>query len=156
MCHLCYLLIFKGMGRGLRHDAPYLDVLLFFVTCNVVYCTCFFENNLEDISPFCGATDTPFWTSSDVSSGFQSQSESSFLYAPLPACNRFLRFTPNVTSRWPTWQLSHFHPHTCTQVLVGLESRNKHAAASRHVTRQMFFRLSYADSALSTVLTFEV
>ena len=26
-----------------------------------------------------------------------------------------------------------FHPHTCTQVLVGLESRIKHAAASRHV-----------------------
>ena len=29
---------------------------------------------LEDVSPFCGATDTLFWTSGDVSSGFQSQS----------------------------------------------------------------------------------
>ena len=26
------------------------------------------------MSPFCGATDTLFWTSGDVSSGFQSQS----------------------------------------------------------------------------------
>ena len=30
--------------------------------------------NLEDMSPFCGATETLFWTSGDVSSGFQSQS----------------------------------------------------------------------------------
>ena len=76
------------------------------MTCNVVHCTCCFENNLEDISPFCGATDAPFLDFRVP--GFGSQSESPYLYAPLPAYNRFLRFTPNGTSRWPTWQLSHF------------------------------------------------
>ena len=30
---------------------------------------------LEDINPFCKATDTPCWTCADSSSGFQSQSE---------------------------------------------------------------------------------
>ena len=34
----------------------------------------FFKKILENVSPFCGATDTQFWTSGDVSSGFQSQS----------------------------------------------------------------------------------
>ena len=34
---------------------------------------------LEGISsPFCGATDIPFWTSGDVSSGFQSQNRQPF------------------------------------------------------------------------------
>ena len=39
--------------------------------------SCFFlkKKYLENISPFCGVTDTPlFWTSRGVSSGFQSQS----------------------------------------------------------------------------------
>ena len=34
----------------------------------------FSKKILEDMSPFCGATDNQFWTSGDVSSGFQSQS----------------------------------------------------------------------------------
>ena len=40
-----------------------------------------------------------------------------------------------------------FHPHTCLQVLVGLMSRIKCSAASQHVTRQTFHRLSHAGSA---------
>ena len=41
----------------------------------------FFKKKLEDISPFCGATDTPvFWTPGDVSSGFQNQSRQPYLH----------------------------------------------------------------------------
>ena len=38
-----------------------------------IYVTLFFEF-FEYVSPVCGVTDTPVWTSGDVSSGFQSQS----------------------------------------------------------------------------------
>ena len=43
-----------------------------------------------DISPFCGATDTLFCTSGDVSSGFQSQSAYSHLMYVLQLTNLFL------------------------------------------------------------------
>ena len=40
----------------------------------VMHCFClFFVLNLENISPFCAATDTPFWASDDSLPGFQSQ-----------------------------------------------------------------------------------
>ena len=35
--------------------------------------TSFFNIYLEDISSFCGATDTPVWTSGDICPGFQRQ-----------------------------------------------------------------------------------
>ena len=34
---------------------------------------------VEDISPFCGTTDTPVWTSGEVPYGFQSQSGQPYL-----------------------------------------------------------------------------
>ena len=43
----------------------------------------------------------------------------------------------------PAWQLSHSHPHTCKQALVGLKT---HAAASHCETRQMLYRLSFSGS----------
>ena len=42
--------------------------------CLRVKSTCtlfFFKKKMEDVSPFCGVTDTPDWTSGDVSSGLQ-------------------------------------------------------------------------------------
>ena len=82
--------------------------------------------------PFCAATDTLFWTSSDVSSGFQSQSgqryshlvEAYVLHIPF-------RFTSGVT---PANLLSASMaaepslPLTC-EALVGLKTRSYHAAA---------------------------
>ena len=44
---------------------------------------------LEDIRPFCGATDTPALVMSIMA--FKGQ-------GPSPACNEFLRFTSGVTS----------------------------------------------------------
>ena len=36
-----------------------------------------------------------------------------------PVCNGFLRFTPDLTPRWPQWQLGHFFDqHTCTCVYI--------------------------------------
>ena len=39
-----------------------------------------------------------------------------------------------LTSWYPAWWLSYFDPHTCIQVLVGLESRIERVAASQYVT----------------------
>ena len=54
----------------------------------------FFLKFLEDTSPFSGAL---FWTSDDVSSGFQSQSGSPYLRASSRACNGIIRFTSGAT-----------------------------------------------------------
>ena len=62
---------------------------------------------------FCGPLIPLFWTSDDVSSGFQSQSG----FCLICSCWHLL------TSWWPSWQESHSHPHTCKQALVGLETR---------------------------------
>ena len=42
---------------------------------------------LEDISPFCWTTGTPFLTFGNIHPNCQSQSESSHLFVSLPACN---------------------------------------------------------------------
>ena len=79
---------------------------------SVLFGTFFFNFKiLEDMRPFCGATDTVFWTSGDVSSGFQSYSGFSCLYASLPMCNGFLRLTSGAT---PAYQLA--APDICTDV----------------------------------------
>ena len=57
----------------------------------------FFSNFLEDISPFCGATDTPVSDSGDVCPRFQSQSVFPCLCALLPGCKGNLRFTSGAT-----------------------------------------------------------
>ena len=97
------------------------------------------KKSLEDMSRFCGTTNTPVLTSGDVCPGFQSQGEFCQLHASLPVQNRFLRFTSNVT---PANLLAAskatklFHPHFCIQTLVGVGSRIKLANLSEHVKRQ--------------------
>ena len=87
------------------------------------------------MSPFCWATDSLFWTSGDVSSGFQSQSGFCLIQAQqrCTCCyvTHSLRFTSGVTpadllAASITVKLS--LPHTC-KTLVGLETRSYHAAA---------------------------
>ena len=74
------------------------------------------------------------WASGDVCPGFQSQSGFPHLWAFSPAHSDFHRFTCGVT---PTDLLvasmatDLFHPHTCVQPLVGLDSRIKCASTSQ-------------------------
>ena len=55
----------------------------------------FKKKQLEGISPFCGATEPLFWTSSDVCPGFQSHGGS--FSCVLPCLHGFLRFTSGAT-----------------------------------------------------------
>ena len=73
----------------------------------------FFFYFLEDISPFCRATDTPLL---DIS-GFQSHCGRSYFHLWRHTWYSFLRFTSgSVTTSWqPAWQPSHSHPHTCEE-----------------------------------------
>ena len=49
-----------------------LSSMVISITLGITLGATFFKKKfLEDMSPFCGATDTPVWTSGDVSSGFQ-------------------------------------------------------------------------------------
>ena len=70
---------------------------------------------LEDISPFCGTTDTPvldlWWF---VCPGFQSHAESLVLYL----CATEPSHLPLVQHLLTSWWLSHFNQCTCTQTLV--------------------------------------
>ena len=68
--------------------ASYWNAFLFFFF--------FFKYYLEDISPFCGAADTPVKTSGYIFPGFQTQARFPLLYALLPAHNGILRFTSGV------------------------------------------------------------
>ena len=52
---------------------------------------------LEDINPFSGATDSPFWASGNICPGLQSQGGFPCLGALSPGCNGFLRFRSGVT-----------------------------------------------------------
>ena len=93
-----------------------------------------FEKILEDISPFYGPLISLFWTSSDVSCGFQNQSEQPYscladaymLHNPWdsPLVQHLL------TSWQPLWQPSHSFPHTWEQALLGLKNANFHAATN--------------------------
>ena len=70
-------------------------------------------------------------TSGDICPWFQSQSGFSRLHALSPACNKFLRFTSGAKPAdllAASMATKLFHPCTCKQALVGLESRIKHAA----------------------------
>ena len=95
---------------------------------------------LENICSFLGATDIPvldFWWHLV---GFQSQGGFPHMHALSPECNRLLRFISGVTSAdllAATMVAKTFHPHTCVQALVGLESRIKHATAWQHVKRHV-------------------
>ena len=100
----CYLLIFKGMGRGLRHDAPYLDVLLFLWHAMLSTVLVFSFNNLEDMSPFWWGHRYPLFGLLVMSPlGFKARVN---LFTCMLHCLHATDFS--VTSRWPTWQLSHF------------------------------------------------
>ena len=100
---------------------------------------------------FVGPLIPMFWTSGDVSSGFQSQSGQPYLYLAEAYMMYILWFPPLVqhllTSWQPAWQLSCSHPCTCEQALVGLETRICHATTSQYETRQMLYRLTYAGLA---------
>ena len=86
----------------------------------------FLKKKMEDMSPFCGATDTPvldFWPV------FQSQGRFSCLCAFSPVYNRFLRFISGATPAdplVPLWQPSCFNPWTCTD---GILSRCSHSSS---------------------------
>ena len=70
-----------------------------------------------------------FCTSGDICPGFQSQAGFPCLYALLPVCNRFLRFTSGATPYdllVASMAAKPFHAHTCVQALVRLESRIIH------------------------------
>ena len=77
----------------------------------------FFSNFLEDISPFCGATDTPVSDSGDVCPRFQSQSVFPCLCALLPGCkvSGYHADTPITIKAepfiWPTAALINIHEH---------------------------------------------
>ena len=66
-----------------------------------------------------------FWTSGEVSSGFQSQSEKPYLHLAeaymlhVPWNSPLLQHLP--TSWQPAWLLSQFLPHTCDPTLAGLK-----------------------------------
>ena len=58
----------------------------------------FFENNLEDIGPSCGVTDTPsFGLLVMFALGFKSRVDLLTCLLHHPACNTILRFTSGVT-----------------------------------------------------------
>ena len=76
-----------------------------------------FKKKFEDISPFCGATDTPvldfWWCLLWVS---KQEWEALFMPCRGIAVTCSLSFTSGVTpaaSCQPAWQLSHSLPHTC-------------------------------------------
>ena len=74
----------------------------------------------------------------------------SHLQALSSACNRFFRFTSGTILAdllVASMAAEPFHPHTCKQALVGLESRITGAAATHHVTRRTLYQLSYAGLA---------
>ena len=79
--------------------------------------------------------------------------------ASSPACNGFFRFISGATPAdllVASMAAKPFHPHTCIQALVGLESRIQHAAASQYVTRQTLYRLGYAGSAHNVKLAVNI
>ena len=61
---------------------------------------------LEDIRPFCGATDTPALVMSIMA--FKGQ-------GPSPACNEFLRFTPDADLLAASMAAEQFDPHKKTR-----------------------------------------
>ena len=85
-----------------------------------------------------------FWTSGDVSYGFQNQSGQPYscsveTYVLCISWDSALVWHLR-TSWWPPWQLNHSLPHIFEQALVGLETGICHAvAASRCETRQTLY-----------------
>ena len=81
----------------------------------------FFLKFFEDISPFCGATDTPVFGLLVTSSlGFKAIGWIPCFCALSPTCNEFLRFTSDVTPA-DCVEVSKatqpfFHPCTCKRV----------------------------------------
>ena len=88
----------------------------------------FFEQFLEDISPFCGVIDTPCFGLLVMSVlGFKSRGDS----LTCMVCRLWSLDSSDLslvqhllTSLWPAWRLSHFDPCTCEQALVGLQIRS--------------------------------
>ena len=80
----------------------------------------------EDISPFLGWLKPLFLSSGDVCPGFQSQGALPHLHVCHPHATESSDspLVWHLLKSWqPALQLSHSHPHTCKQVLVGLETR---------------------------------
>ena len=100
-----------------------------------------------------------FWTSGDISPGFQSQSGQSHSHlvevhmSHVPVDSPLVWFQP--TSQWPVWQPSCSLPHTCEQVFGGLETRIYCAVAdSQFETRQTLYQLSYVGSAKASCFSY--
>ena len=103
-----------------------------------------FQKILEDISPFCGATDTPFmdfwWCLFWIS---KPEWATLFVLGRGACVTQSLRLTCGTTpADLLAWQLSGSLPGTCKQALVGLKTRIYHATT----VREMLYRLSYACS----------
>ena len=78
------------------------------------------------ISPFLGWLKPLFLSSGDVCPGFQSQGAPPHLHVCHPHATESSDspLVWHLLKSWqPALQLSHSHPHTCKQVLVGLETR---------------------------------
>ena len=120
-------------------------------------CKNFLFKKLEDISPFCGATDTPvldfWWNLLWVS---KPEEAALFTLGRGIWITYYLRFISGATPAnllAASKQPSHSLPCTCEQALVGLESGIYCATTtSLCETRQTLYRLSYAGSVSLLVL----
>ena len=160
MAHL-YLVLFKNKRRLIEgnvvdfspHDIfPGLSIIIQFYiiwTCLLHHWHLYFvflkkkKKFLEDISPFCGATDTPVWDFWWCLLWFLSQSGQPYL----PLAEAYVSHIPWDSPLGATpWQPSHFLPHICKHASVGLKTRIYHAATVS-VRDQADSLLSYAGSA---------
>ena len=105
---------------------------------------------LEDINPFCGATNN-FGLLVMSAQSFKARLD------PLACMLHHLCATGSsdsplvqhlLTSWQPAWQSSCSNPHTCEQALVGFEFGIYHAAASQPETRQTLCQLGSMKSLL--------
>ena len=99
-----------------------------------------------DFLKFLGPLIPLFWTSGDVSAGFQSQrgqpyshlAEAYMLYVP---CDSPL--VQNLPTSWqPAWQPSQSLPCTCKQALEGLETGTSHTTCSTDRAIPAWLRLN--------------
>ena len=93
-----------------------------------------------------------FWTSGNVSSGFQNrngQIDSHLAEVYMLHVSLDSHLVQHLATSWqPAWQLRHSLLDTCEQALLGLESC---CAATHSVKsgRQILYQLSYASSAIN-------